>query len=80
MVHEVLNLKKVLHNFMIQHINTRVSNIIKALVKKNKTKERKRAPGSQTLYYVFTRGLHPKTCRDHPNSFDTFKSKFRLNE
>lgn len=47
MVHEVLHLKKVLHNFMIQHNNTTVSNIdtciIRALVKKTETsKERKR--------------------------------------
>lgn len=48
MVHEVLHLKKVLHNFMIQHYtcNTTVNNIdtciIRALVKKQNI-ERKKA-------------------------------------
>lgn len=44
MLHEVLHLKKVLHNFMIQHNNTTVSNIdtciIRALVKKQKHRKK----------------------------------------
>lgn len=46
MVHEVLNLKKVLRNFIIQHINTRVS-------KKEKKRKRENGPLGRKLSTTF---------------------------